>query len=86
MDCNFTLRRDKSFADDLVVRHGRVRCRVALLLRAAERKPFTSDLLRDYTSPPLVIRPEGLTLKGICGGVLGGGFSSGIFPEELAAG
>jgi hypothetical protein len=38
-DCNFTVRRDKSFADDLVERPGRVRSRVALLLRATERKP-----------------------------------------------
>ena len=33
------MRRDKSFADDLVVQPGRVSSRVALLLRAAERKP-----------------------------------------------
>lgn len=33
------MRRDKSFADDLVERPGRVRSRVALLLRATERKP-----------------------------------------------
>jgi hypothetical protein len=33
------VRRDKSFADDLVERPGRVRSRVALLLRATERKP-----------------------------------------------
>lgn len=37
--CNFTVRRDKSFADDLAAQPGRVNRRVALLLRAIERKP-----------------------------------------------
>lgn len=36
------MRRDKSFADDLVVQPGRVSSRVALLLRAAERKPVVA--------------------------------------------
>jgi hypothetical protein len=37
--CNFTTRRMKSFADDLVVQPGRVSSRVALSLRATERNP-----------------------------------------------
>jgi hypothetical protein len=39
MNCNFNVRRDKSFADDLVVATGRVPSRVALSLRASERQP-----------------------------------------------
>jgi hypothetical protein len=35
-----TMRRDKSFADDLIVHRGVVSSRVALLLRSAETKPL----------------------------------------------
>jgi hypothetical protein len=45
-DCNLTTCRIKSFADDLVVQPGRVRSRVALLLRATERKP-AAGLIRN---------------------------------------
>ena len=38
-DCHFTMRGVESFAYDLIVRQGRVRGRVVLLLRSAERKP-----------------------------------------------
>jgi hypothetical protein len=38
--CNFTARRDDTLADDWDVRNGRVRCRVALLLRSSERTIF----------------------------------------------
>lgn len=38
-NCNFTVRGVKSPADDWVVRSGRVRGRVALLLRSTERQP-----------------------------------------------
>ena len=51
-DCNFTARRDKSFAYDLVVEPGRVSGRVALLLRVAERKPVFADLLNTPISLP----------------------------------
>lgn len=34
------MRRDKTFAYDLVARYGRVSSRVALLLRSTERKPW----------------------------------------------
>ena len=44
-DCNLTARGDRSFADDLVVRRGRVSSRVALLLRAIERHPFRRRIL-----------------------------------------
>jgi len=55
-DCNFTMRGVKSLAYDLVVRDGRVNSRVALLLRAIERNPFTSRFFGPgvfyRTSPP----------------------------------
>jgi hypothetical protein len=38
-NCNFNVRRDKSFVDDLVAATGRVPSRVALSLRASERQP-----------------------------------------------
>ncbi len=38
-DLQPTMRRDKTFAYDLIVRYGRVSSRVALLLRSTERKP-----------------------------------------------
>jgi hypothetical protein len=57
-DCNFTVRRDKSFADDLVVATGRVPSRVALSLRASERQParpwFVGGL---YVAYNLVVVP-----------------------------
>jgi hypothetical protein len=40
MYCNLTMRRDKSFADDLIAHRGVVSGRVALLLRSAETKPL----------------------------------------------
>ena len=57
------MRRDKSFADDLVVQPGRVSSRVALLLRATERKPDRwLDLLK--TSPIDTLALAGGLLKG----------------------
>ena len=47
---NFTLRGDKSFADDLTVGQGAVSSRVALLLRSAEANP---SLPRFVEKPPL---------------------------------
>ena len=38
--CNLTMRRDKSFADDLIAHRGVVSGRVALLLRSTETKPW----------------------------------------------
>jgi hypothetical protein len=53
MDCNFTVGRDKSFADDLEVVTGRVPSRVALSLRAGERQPgyprFVGGLMEPTT-------------------------------------
>ena len=48
--CNFTLRRNKSFADDLNVDQGAVSSRVALLLRSAEAKP----LIPRFVEMPLI--------------------------------
>jgi hypothetical protein len=48
------MRRDKSFADDLIVHRGAVSGRVALLLRSAEAKPYSdaTDLFHLGTSHP----------------------------------
>jgi hypothetical protein len=47
---NFTARPDETLADDLDARPGRVSSRVALLLRAAERKPASATFVE--TPPP----------------------------------
>ena len=55
-DCNFTTRGVESLADDLVVRNGRVRSRVALLLRSSERQPVLRQIFPGSSSgslPPL---------------------------------
>jgi hypothetical protein len=49
--CNLTLRRNKSFADDLNVDQGAVSSRVALLLRSAEAKPLTPRFVEMTISP-----------------------------------
>ena len=81
-DCNFTVRRDKSFADDLVERPGRVRSRVALLLRATERKP---DAALICDSPVIRgvggVRGSTLQRAGLCRGpsrVMGPGVGRGL--------
>jgi hypothetical protein len=60
-----TMRRDKSFADDLIVHRGVVSGRVALLLRSAETKPlmprfvpFRNLTCQSNRRPPSV-RPSG---------------------------
>jgi hypothetical protein len=45
------MRRDKSFADDLIVHRGVVSGRVALLLRSAETKPLMPRFVPYGTSP-----------------------------------
>src|SRR4051794_21405861 len=45
------MRRDKSFADDLIVHRGAVSSRVALLLRSAEAKPLMPRFVERH--PPL---------------------------------
>ena len=45
------MRRDKSFADDLIVHRGVVSGRVALLLRSAETKPYRCLDLFDDIEP-----------------------------------
>jgi hypothetical protein len=63
--CNLTMRRDKSFADDLIVHRGVVSSRVALLLRSAETKPLMPRFVpfRNHPSQsnrrPLSVRPSG---------------------------
>jgi hypothetical protein len=47
---NFTLRGDKSFADDLTVGQGAVSSKVALLLRSAEANPSLPRFV-EITSP-----------------------------------
>jgi hypothetical protein len=47
-DSNLTTRWDETFADDLDVRPGRVSSRVALLLRAAERKPASPSFVTQH--------------------------------------
>lgn len=60
-----TMRRDKSFADDLIVHRGVVSSRVALLLRSAETKPLMPRFVpfRNTTCQsnrrPLSVRPSG---------------------------
>jgi hypothetical protein len=49
--CNLTMRRDKSFADDLIVHLGVVSGRVALLLRSAETKPSMPRFVPIGTPP-----------------------------------
>ena len=64
------MRRDKSFADDLVVRQGRVSSRVALLLRATERKPSSARFVADAFASPLTssasraVERDVLTVRG----------------------
>ena len=48
VDSNVTMCGDKSYADDLNVRPGIVRGRVALLLRSTEIKPELSDLCKAH--------------------------------------
>lgn len=48
---NFTLRWDKSFADDLTVGQGAVSSRVALLLRSAEANPSLPRFVEKYSLP-----------------------------------
>jgi hypothetical protein len=61
------VRRIESFADDLVVWPGRVSSRVALLLRATERKPAAS--LVEFGNIPLHLRAESLEHQPKGGGV-----------------
>jgi hypothetical protein len=66
MNCNFNVRRDKSFADDLVVATGRVPSRVALSLRASERQParpwFVGGVIKNiFNVYNLVVVPPLLT-------------------------
>ena len=58
------MRRDKSFADDLVVQPGRVSSRVALLLRAAERKPAASLVEYRKISPSFMHQEPGYCKRG----------------------
>lgn len=58
------MRRDKSFADDLIAHRGVVSGRVALLLRSAETKPLMPRFvpLRNHPigmSRPLSVLPDG---------------------------
>lgn len=70
--CNLTMRRDKSFADDLIVHRGVVSGRVALLLRSAETKPLMPRFVpsRNTTCQsnrrPQSVRPSG-TDSTVCG-------------------
>ena len=66
-DCNFTVRRDKSFADDLVERPGRVRSRVALLLRATERKPDAALICDSPEDGASSLGSGGAWKRGQCG-------------------
>lgn len=54
-NCNLTMRRDKSFADDLIVHRGAVSGRVALLLRSAEAKPLMPRFVPFGTLPPPIV-------------------------------
>ena len=59
------MRGDESLADDLVVGHGRVRGRVALLLRSTERQPFCSlDFFDTYLPFPSVDLATGRQQEG----------------------
>ena len=59
------MRGDESLADDLVVGHGRVRGRVALLLRSTERQPFCSlDFFDTYLPFPSVDLATGRRQEG----------------------
>ena len=74
-DCNLTARGDGSFADDLVVRRGRVSSRVALLLRATERHPLRRRIL--FSSRYLI------TMSGVVAGDVFGFFGSGNPGNQL---
>lgn len=49
--CNFTVPRDEDLADDWDVRTGRVRRRVALLLRSSERQPASPHFVGNSPTP-----------------------------------
>ena len=49
------MRRDKSFADDLIVHRGVVSGRVALLLRSAETKPLMPRFVPLWNPPNIIV-------------------------------
>ena len=53
--CNLTMRRDKSFVDDLIVHRGVVSGRVTLLLRSAETKPLMPRFVPLRNLPTLFV-------------------------------
>jgi hypothetical protein len=58
------MRRDKSFADDLIVHRGVVSGRVALLLRSAETKPLMPRFV-PFRNPQLFISSRPLSVEAI---------------------
>ena len=53
--CNLTMRRDKSFVDDLIVHRGVVSSRVTLSLRSAETKPLMPRFVPLRNLPSLFV-------------------------------
>jgi hypothetical protein len=70
------MRGDRTFAYDLVMRHGAVSGRVVLLLRSTEAKPFSLLSVRIH-SPILVPASAGLLRGSIMVRV-----PSGLFPSS----
>ena len=58
------MRRDKSFADDLIVHRGVVSGRVALLLRSAETKPLMPRFVPLRNHPIGLSRPQSVLPDG----------------------
>ena len=87
---NFTLRGDKSFADDLTVGQGAVSSRVALLLRSAEANPSLPRFVEKHSLPDGWLLGDAPRVPAERGGVAGGlspwewGSPPGLFPRAGA--
>lgn len=89
-----TVRRDKSFADDLIVHRGVVSGRVALLLRSAETKPLMPRFVPPMEPPIRMVGPHGraperrgvmrgLSLLRVCANIPPGGRDPWVHPRPL---